>query len=478
MNAGKSLSVACCLAGLAHLTFSLDGAALGAAMAAVVVLSLVIVVRPIASGLTLAGLSYLYLFPVAIPILGTAELRLMSLAWLAVWMGLCLQPRSRPGIRGKGFPSYVLLAAGALLVWQLVSALVAGGRRPLVEFAQLAYLIAIAQTVAIFIAAIPSSRVVRRARFAAYAFLGTLLVSLPGYVSSSLRLPMMRGTPEGGLEFVEYTGASLLSLSEGTPRFFIVGLGPVGTATLCVAAIAMALPLVLDSGVKRKRLSLTVVVSALAALLLSLSRAGWLVAVVVVCLIGFRAGLRRFLTVLLVIAVIAGLALAIPVVRERAADLTNLAEASYLGHASLWRLAIDKGLERPVFGWGPGSFKTFEYEVDLGSGAFMLTGSDAHNLLLQEFAETGIPGVVLLLILIATALWGMKIRWRAARFGLVGPVLAFVGVLLMALTMNIFRTELFWVLLGVGRGIAVRHRARSAGVTVASRQAPAGAIVP
>jgi O-antigen ligase len=455
---GASLYIAACLTALAYVIRTGGDPAVALIVALTVVVGVVIIARPITSGWTLACLSYLFGFPITITVFGVADIRPMSVAWLAVWVGMLARPAIFREARGRGLPRYILLAAAVLLVWEVVCALAAGGGKPLVEVVQYTYFILVAQTAAVLVGLAPQPLLAKWARLAGFVFLFVLLVNLPGYLHFSLRIPLFEGTFTDGLRLAPQADYSLSNDLGKMPRFDIAGLGPVATAAVCIAAIAIALPVVLDPRAKRKRLPTVVVIAAVLATLMTLSRAAWLIGVLLACVIALRAGFHKFFILFLVVIAIAALALSVPLIADRVEDLTDFAEPSYLGHASLYKTGINKALESPVFGWGPGTFKSFEYPVDLGFGPLILSGTDTHNLFLQELAETGIPGFVLLGLFLISVLLGVRVRGRGTRLSLHGPAFALWGVLFMAMTMNIFRTEFFWVLLGIGVGLAVRCR--------------------
>jgi O-antigen ligase/peptidoglycan/xylan/chitin deacetylase (PgdA/CDA1 family) len=102
--------------------------------------------------------------------------------------------------------------------------------------------------------------------------------------------------------------------------------------------------------------------------------------------------------------------------REIAAGLTG-------SRIRLWGEALDAMEERPAFGLGPGAFafgtRTARSDRDIGW---------AHNDYLQQGAETGIPGLVLLLL---AFLWGFARLWAAppdTATGVAASALAVLGV--------------------------------------------------
>jgi hypothetical protein len=76
---------------------------------------------------------------------------------------------------------------------------------------------------------------------------------------------------------------------------------------------------------------------------------------------------------------------------------------SVTARIGLWGAAWSIALDHPVFGIGWGAFAGRYFDVIAGPGATALPGlyNNAHNLLLQLFAETGVIGVMLFLLPLA-----------------------------------------------------------------------------
>lgn len=76
---------------------------------------------------------------------------------------------------------------------------------------------------------------------------------------------------------------------------------------------------------------------------------------------------------------------------------------SVTARIGLWDAAWSIALDHPVFGVGWGAFAGRYFDVIAGPGAIALPGlyNNAHNILLQLFAETGVIGVMLFLLPLA-----------------------------------------------------------------------------
>ncbi len=94
-------------------------------------------------------------------------------------------------------------------------------------------------------------------------------------------------------------------------------------------------------------------------------------------------------------------------------EITNLPPDSYGLRVYWWRLGIEKWMERPFFGWGPGSvlylFQESDHEV---IGRFAPFHKDFHNSPLQILVQIGVVG----LAFFVAVLWMiLKTLWEAYR---------------------------------------------------------------
>jgi hypothetical protein len=96
----------------------------------------------------------------------------------------------------------------------------------------------------------------------------------------------------------------------------------------------------------------------------------------------------------------------------RGTDLRQrLTDPSDDGRTELWRVALHGFSASPLHGYGAGMYQTL---WDRKRPQFTYT-INAHSLYLQAMAELGIPGLLLLLILIGAALVGLGVRTRWSR---------------------------------------------------------------
>jgi O-antigen ligase len=137
----------------------------------------------------------------------------------------------------------------------------------------------------------------------------------------------------------------------------------------------------------------------------------------------------------------------------------------------LWRVGVNIAIENPLLGTGqdtyPEAFTDFRDEVledDTGEWFIRRRPESPHNLLVAVAAQTGLPALAALLLLIGGALRAQICAVRAAtdatvRAGLSAVPAALAGLLVAAMFMNpeVTTTWTLWLLLGAGTGFAEAH---------------------
>ena len=181
-----------------------------------------------------------------------------------------------------------------------------------------------------------------------------------------------------------------------------------------------------EAGRGRRRLSVLLLVVALVGLYLSFSRAAWLslvIAIGVLLLAFFRIRFR------LVASVTVALTLAVVFFSddilyklnkndtessknlvEHLQSMSNISsDASNVERINRWTSAIEMFKKKPMLGWGPGTyqfqyapFQNPRYKTIITTNAG--DGGNAHSEYLGLLSETGIPGPLLLILLIACCL--------------------------------------------------------------------------
>jgi len=121
---------------------------------------------------------------------------------------------------------------------------------------------------------------------------------------------------------------------------------------------------------------------------------------------------------------------------EHVQSISNISsDASNLERLNRWNSALRMWQERPVFGWGPGTYM-FQYAPFQASEDRTIistnfgTGGNAHSEYLGPLAEQGVPGMLLMVLLVVVTVWTvMRLYPRMAK----GPdrtllVVAFLGL--------------------------------------------------
>ncbi len=151
--------------------------------------------------------------------------------------------------------------------------------------------------------------------------------------------------------------------------------------------------------------------AALACLIWSGSKGGWLLMLVLTALAGWHSPLPFWLKRMsLVVGLVAGLTL----FGVRYAGFFERGATSVSARFDYWRAALRTSLERPLFGSGPGTFGIAYKAIKRPESEMSRL---AHNDYLQQASDSGWPGLVLYGTFIAVALW--RTRPRAAQAGAV-----------------------------------------------------------
>ena len=110
------------------------------------------------------------------------------------------------------------------------------------------------------------------------------------------------------------------------------------------------------------------------------------------------------------------------------------------GRDQIWSAGLQMGAEHPLLGIGIGNFPV---ELVMRKGRFMM----AHNDFITHFAETGIPGILLYLAMLAAV---VRLAWRTAeprlRAGLIG---LFVAAVIAGMANPSYGDKSFWMQLAL-----------------------------
>lgn len=381
------------------------------------------------------------------------DIRFHQILWLILVLSLLTRaalgralPLARP-------PRWLTRSLIGLACWQLVSAVANGaGVRSLVKVAQIGYFSLVLWLLAACYAGLTPERRARVLRWCGVAG-GVLLLASLLYFLLHLQLPITVTANVGGS--LDFAPPGLKAQAAGLTGEWLTRMGMFGLAVVSTASVLAGLPgLLLALGLtgtssRDRRLGWVLFGLASVALLLTFSRAGWVVGLLAVFLVATRIGRGSTFWVGVAMAFGIIVLLAVPQVSARVQDFTNPEEGSTLSHIKLWSTAIGFANAQPIFGGGPYSFADRTRDP--------VTGDDTpvHNFVLEAAAETGWPGAAFTLtFVIALLVWG----WRKLRYA---PPLQFafwcgtLASVLMALTMNGFREDTLWVWAGFMVGAAI-----------------------
>lgn len=98
----------------------------------------------------------------------------------------------------------------------------------------------------------------------------------------------------------------------------------------------------------------------------------------------------------------------------------RLTDPSNDGRTELWQVALHGFSASPLHGSGAGAYQTL-WNTGRSRPAYVI---NAHSLYLQAMAELGLPGLLLLLVLVGATIFGIAVRTRGARRVLYGSLLA------------------------------------------------------
>lgn len=429
------------------------------ALFAAVALTAAVALRPREAVIALALASPFYDL-VVIRIEGVADIRILEILWLVAAVSLFGRVWSGSETRLRTPPRFFTTGLWVLSVWFVVTAAMSGGGlRPFIESSQTVYLCVVAYIVASVVAGMDRADLLRWLRPWAVIMGLVLLASLVSYVlgvdpvaRTVVSLPQMS---------VEYMRNSLLvqnagSLNVDISRLGILNLGPVGTAAMLVSILAVAFSFTLtDTAPAARRTAYMLLIVGCAVLLLTYSRAGWVLAVAAAGIIILGSNHRRATVALAILTIGLALVASLPSVAPRIEEFTDTGEGSYQAHGRMWVTALAMISEEPVFGWGPGMYA--ENADRLAIGTWMATDISAdqpHNWVLEITAETGVVGgIIAIVFTVWILIWGW-LHVRGAPLPAFGVWVAAGCYVAMNLTLNAFRTEMMWVWFGVLIGIS------------------------
>ena len=394
------------------------------------------------------------LFDVGVVSLGPVDVQFMEMAWFLAFGMIVLRALLARPVGLSKVPLWAIALPAAIVLWEAATALTSVvPTRSVIEAGQTGYLALVMIVTAAAVGSLDVRGRIRLALTSAWSFLGLFVVSMFWHYGLKQAFPRVvidsAGVNiAGGLIKVQAAGAADITLE----RFGLVNIGPVASAVVFIVVLVFSLAALLDKRAARYRLlSLAVVAASGFGLLLTYSRAGWLVGAGVIWLLSVKAGPRRMLLLTLLLVALVGAASLHPAVSARLQEFTDLSEGSFAVHVRMWVTAIWMTTARPLTGWGPGAFKEIAPGLGIGTEYWpWMANQDTHNWVLQASSESGVVGAAILVSLVL-GLLAATLRTAVRRPGLLAfsPWVAAVSVVLMNLTLNTFRTEITWVTLGI-----------------------------
>lgn len=158
---------------------------------------------------------------------------------------------------------------------------------------------------------------------------------------------------------------------------------------------------------------------------------------------------------------------------EHARSMSNItSDASNLERINRWRSAFRMYDERPVFGWGPGTYQLVYAPFQRAEDKTIITTNfgdlgNAHSEYIGPLAESGMPGMLLFIAMAITVMvTGIRLFKSAAtrelRLISLGITLGFITYFVHGLLNNFLDTDeasvLFWGMMAVLVGIDVFHQ--------------------
>lgn len=234
--------------------------------------------------------------------------------------------------------------------------------------------------------------------------------------------------------------------------------------------LILALTYVFLPGIKKSRRILIIGVVALLSLALVLSncRAAWLSVIAAVGVLVCVLLKIKFRWIATVVVVLVGLFLVfqnqiIDAMEKNNQDasgdfvenvqsITNIStDASNLERLNRWQSAFRLFNERPLFGWGPGTYQFVYAPYQMSKEKTIIStnagdGGNAHSEYFGPLAEQGIIGSLLVLVLVIVTIYsGLKTYHRAknkkAKILVLGATLAFISYFIHGLLNNFLDTD-------------------------------------
>ncbi len=399
------------------------------------------------------------------------DLRISQLMWGLIFIAIILQKminRSEIKLTNKLTKPLILLIAASFL-----SILVSN--YPIISLRESLQLLYFALVFSMTIGTLNEQRLIKKA-VTMLLISGAIFIAFGVYqgITGVAPFPQIEINQLGNINFVQqgvweqYTGSGYFIKRANS--FF---LSCPATAALSIAILMIVMSLIMADQLEFKKKIALYILFTFGTLLLFMtySRAGYIIFPFSLLLLGWQKK-RNTLIIITITGLVVGVLCLTPAVSSRLQDMFSIKESSNQGHLTLWLQAIIMFLNKPLFGYGAGTFRIESTNISLfhvfyrsmnvmapqTRSLYLTTAPDAHNMILQTFAETGIVGGAgLLWVLYAT----LKNMWtaipRAKRYYgdiFIGLFVAVIAFILINLTLNAMQIEFFWVLLAMGYSAA------------------------
>jgi putative inorganic carbon (HCO3(-)) transporter len=259
-------------------------------------------------------------------------------------------------------------------------------------------------------------------------------------------------------------------LGQEVKRFRLAG--PVGSKNRYAQIMVVLLPLALfriwaEQSRILKVLAALSCVPIVSGALLTFSRGAGVSIIITLLAIVFLRAIRIRYFILIGLAAYLLVILAIPDYLYRISTVTEVANlatgdtedvgASFLGRATVNLAALDIFLDHPILGVGPGQTNLYTYDYGNEVGYRRLEGERrAHNMYLEELADTGIFGFSTFMSIILITLYQLeRMRRQLSRnhpdiaYTVSGFLLAIIAYLATALFLHLSYVRYFWLVLAL-----------------------------
>lgn len=295
--------------------------------------------------------------------------------------------------------------------------------------------------------------------------------------------------------------ADFFGKQESRPRLA----GPIGSKNRYAQIMVVLLPLAISQIVANRPLWLRAFaalacVPVLSGALLTFSRgAGIAIAVVLAAFMALRVFKLR---TMLAVGVLAGVTVLmfVPDYLYRITTVSSVtsllagdedeADGAVLGRATVNIATFEIFTAHPILGVGPGQTPSYTRGIGNTLGLRLLQSDRrAHNMYLEELADTGIVGFSVFMSIVGLTMWTL---WRLGRvwkpvdagvyYTLIGLLIAIIGYLATAVFLHLSYVRYYWLLLAVagaaaqvyGTLAADRPRRETAAVRVSGRMSDRG----